>query len=102
MAKILLKFSGKEKKMYGARWNAQMKGLVEFKKCQNVRQEVKLSDRPEILKGMIEDKIRLQSSATDKITNRFLRRYEGTGRKEIERGLAACPEKAHFVEISEM
>ena len=48
-----------------ARRNAQFKGLVELdkKRCQNMRQEVKLlSERQEILKGMVEDKIRLQSN----------------------------------------
>ena len=59
-----------------ASWTAQLKGLVELgKRCQNEMQEVKLlGDRQEILKGMIEDKIRLQSSATGNITNRFLRK----------------------------
>ena len=37
------------------------------KKCQNMMQEVKLfSERQEVLKGMVEDKIRLQSRATEK------------------------------------
>ena len=48
-----------------ARWNAQLEDPAELeKKCQNVMQEVKLlSERQEILKGMVEDKIRLQSRA---------------------------------------
>ena len=51
-----------------ARWNAQLKGLVELeRRCRDTMQEVKLlSERQEILKGMVEDKIRLQSRATEK------------------------------------
>ena len=50
-----------------ARWDAQLKGLVEVnKRCQNEMQEMKLlSGRQEILKGMVEDKIRLQRRATE-------------------------------------
>ena len=51
-----------------ARWNAQLKGLAELeKRCQNMMQEVKLlSEKQKILKGMVEDKIRLQSRAREK------------------------------------
>ena len=51
-----------------ARWNAQLKGLVELeKRCQNMMWKVKSSsERQEVLKGMVEDKIRLQSRATEK------------------------------------
>ena len=50
------------------RWNAQLKGLVELEEsCQNEMQEVQLlRERQEILKGMIEHKIRLQSRKTEK------------------------------------
>ena len=50
-----------------ARWNAQLKGLAELeKRCQNMMKEVKLlRERHEVLKGMVEDKIRLQSKATE-------------------------------------
>ena len=46
----------------------QLKGLAELeKKCQNMMQEVKSSsERQEVLKGMVEDTIRLQSRATEK------------------------------------
>ena len=45
------------------------------KSRQNEMQEAELfSDRQGTLKGMIEDKIRMQSRATKNITNRFLRK----------------------------
>ena len=51
-----------------ARWNTQLKSLAELeRRCQGITQEVKLlSERQEVLKGMVEDKIRLQSRATEK------------------------------------
>ena len=51
-----------------ARWNTQLKSLAELeRRCQGMTQEVKqLSERREVLKGMVEDKIRLQSRATEK------------------------------------
>ena len=51
-----------------ARWYVQLKGLAELeKRCQNMMQEVKSSsERQEVLKGMVVDKIRLQSRATEK------------------------------------
>ena len=49
-----------------------------------------LIDRQEMLKCIIEDKIRLLSRATGNIMNRFLR-------DENKRGFAAYAEKARFV-----
>ena len=50
------------------------------KRCQNMRQEVKLlSERQEMLKGMVEDKMRLQSRATEKCYEHFLVEDEGAG-----------------------
>ena len=51
-----------------ARWNAQLKGLAELeKRCQHMEQEVRyLSERQEIFRGMVEDKIGMQSRATEK------------------------------------
>ena len=41
-----------------ARWNAQLKGLVELERCRDTMQAVKLlSDRQEIMRGMVEGKI---------------------------------------------
>ena len=50
------------------RWDTQLKGLVELeRRCQEMLQEVKLlSERHEVLAGLVEDKIRLQSKATEK------------------------------------
>ena len=44
-----------------ARWDTQLKGLAGLeKRCHDMMQEVKLtSERQEVLKGMVEDKIRL-------------------------------------------
>ena len=52
-----------------ARWNTQLKSpAVLERRCQGVLQDLKmLSERQEVLKGMVEDKIRLQSRATEKI-----------------------------------
>ena len=48
-----------------ARWNAQLQGLVELERCRNTRQEVQvLSERQEIFKSTMEDKLILQSRAT--------------------------------------
>ena len=46
----------------------QLKSLAELeRRCQSVMQELKLlSERQEVLKGMVEDKIRLQSRAAEK------------------------------------
>ena len=51
-----------------ARWNAQLKDLVELeRRCRNTRLEVQvLSERQEILKSTMEDKLRLQSRATER------------------------------------
>ena len=51
-----------------ARWNAQLKGLVELdRRCQELMQEVELSsERQEVLAHLMEDKIRKQSKATEK------------------------------------
>ena len=50
------------------RWDAQLKGLVELeRRCQALMQEVKLSsERQEVLGGLVADKSRLQSKATEK------------------------------------
>ena len=43
-----------------ARWDTQLKGLVELeRRCLDLMQEVELSsERPEVLAGLMEDKIR--------------------------------------------
>ena len=84
-----------------ARCNTQLKGLAELeKRCQNEMQKVKLlSERQDTLKGMVVDKIRLQSNG--KVLRTDFRGDEGAGRKDIKRCFATCADKAHLVEISE-
>ena len=48
----------------------------------------------------MEDKIKLQSRATEKYYEQIIG-DEGAGRKEIESGSDTCAEKAHVDEISE-
>ena len=60
-----------EKEVYiasWARWDAQLKGLVELeRRCQELMQEVKLlSENQEVLAGFMEDNIRIQCNATEK------------------------------------
>ena len=51
-----------------ARWDRQLKGLVELDmRCQELMQEVLLlSERQEVLAGLVEDNSTLQSKATEK------------------------------------
>ena len=51
-----------------ARWDTQLKGLVELEsRCQELMQEVKHpNERQEVLAGLVEDKSRWQSKATEK------------------------------------
>ena len=64
-----------------ARWCTQLKGLVELeRRCQEQMQEVKLlSERQEVLAGLVEDKSRLQSKATEKCCETIYE-DEGVGR----------------------
>ena len=72
-----------------ARWNAQWKGLVELeRRCRDTMQEVKLlSDRQELLKGMVQDKIRLQSRATEKSYDQILEEMKKLEEKKSEEAL---------------
>ena len=81
-----------------ARWNAQLKGLVELEKtCQNMMQEVKLlSERQEALKGMVEDKIRLQSRATEKYCEQMFEEMKELEDKKSKEALLLVQKKAHF------
>ena len=51
-----------------ARWDAQLKGLVELeRRCRNTRQEIEvLSERQETFRSTMEDKLKLQSRANDR------------------------------------
>ena len=64
-----------------ARWDKQLKGLAELEtRCQGMMQEGKLSsERQQVLKGMVEDKIRLKSKATEKYCEKI---FEDT--RELE------------------
>ena len=82
-----------------AGWNAQLKGLVELeRRYQNMMQEVKLlSERQEVLKGMVGEKIRLLSRATAKYYEQM---YEEM--KELEgKKLCSWRRISTFDEISE-
>ena len=45
-----------------------------------------LSERQEIFRGMVGDKIRMQSRATEKYHEQIFEEIEGAGRTEIRRG----------------
>ena len=58
-----------------------------------MRQEVKLlSERQEILKGMVEDKNEVAEQSKGKVLRAFFCGDEGAGRKEIRRGSDTCAE----------
>ena len=70
--KLFQIFRQEENEMYIAslaRWDTQLKGLVELeRRCQELMQEVELlSERQEVLAGLVEDKSWLQSKATEKV-----------------------------------
>ena len=78
-----------------ARWNAQLKGLVELeKRCQNMMREVKFSsERQEVLKGMVEDKIRLQSRATEKYYEQIFEEMKELEEKKSKEALLLVQKK---------
>ena len=51
-----------------ARWDAQLKGLVELeRRCRSTRQEIQVvSERQETFKSTMEDKLKLQSRANER------------------------------------
>ena len=60
-------------------------------------QEVKLfSERQEALAGMVEDKNRLQSNATEKYCEQIVEEMKELEEKEVEGSLVIRTEKAHF------
>ena len=68
------------------RCNPQLKGLVELeRRCGDTMQEVKLSsERQEVLKGMVEDKIRLPSRTTEKYYDQIFEEMELEEKKSRE------------------
>ena len=85
-----------------AKKNAPLKSLAELeRRCQYMMQEAKLlSERQEVLKGMVEDKIRLQSRATEKYYEQIFEEMKEVGREKVNGSLVARAEKAHFDVIS--
>ena len=60
-----------------------------------------LSERQEVLKGMVEDKIRLQSRATEKYYEQIFEEMKELEEKKSKEALLLVQKKAHFVEKSE-
>ena len=85
-----------------ARWDTQLKGLAELgRRCQDLVQEVKLqSDRQEVLNGMVEDKIRLQSKATEKYYETIFEELREPEVKKSKESAVSRTEKAHFDTMS--
>ena len=70
------------------------------KRCQNKRQEVNLlSERQEIFRGMVEDKIRMQSRATEKYFEQIFEEMKKLEEKNPEEALLLVQE-IRFVEMS--
>ena len=78
-----------------ARWNAQLKGLVELeRRCRNTRQEVQvLSDRQEICNSTKEDKLKLQSRATERYHDQIFEEMKELEEKESEEALPLVQKK---------
>ena len=85
-----------------ARWSTQLKSLAELqRRCQDMMQEVKLlSERQEVLKGMVEDKIRLQSKATEKYYEQIFEEMKEAAREEVKGSSVNRTEQTHFDVIS--
>ena len=90
---------GKERGMYChaslARWNAQLKGLLELeRRCRNTAQEVQvLSERQQIFKNTMEDKLGLQSRAPGKCHDQIFEEIEGLEEKKSEEVLPIVQKK---------
>ena len=84
-----------------ARWDAQLKGLVELE-CQELMQEAELlSERQEVPAGLLEDKVRIQSKATERYYETILEELKVL-EEEVKRSLGACAEKGHERERARM
>ena len=72
-----------------ARWNAQLTGLVELeRRCRKTRQEVQvLSERLEIFKSPMEDKLMLQSRATTRYRDQIFEEIKELEEKKSEEAL---------------
>ena len=78
-----------------ARWDTQLKGLVELeRRCQELMQEVKLSsERQEVLAGLVEDKIRIQSKATEKYNETIFEEMRELEEKKSKEALVPVQKK---------
>ena len=85
-----------------ARWNTLLKSPAELeRRCRGMTQEVKLlSERQEVLKGMVEDKIRLRTRATEKYYEQIFEEMKELEQTEVKGSVLTCTEKAQFDAIS--
>ena len=85
-----------------ARWDTQLKGLLELEwSCQELIQEVKLSsERQEVLAGLMEDKIRIQSKATEKYYETIFEELTELEEKKSKEALVLIQKKHIFVTMS--
>ena len=81
-----------------ARWKAQLKGLVELeRRCRDAMQEVRvLSERQDILKNTVGDKIRLQSRATEKYCDQIFEETKELEEKQSEEPLLLVQKRHHL------
>ena len=76
-----------------ARWDRQLKGLVE-RRCQELMQEVELlSERQEVLAGLLEDMIRIQSKATEKYNETIFEELKVLEEKKSKEALVLVQKK---------
>ena len=85
-----------------ARWETQLKGLVELeRRCRELMQEVELLiERQEVLAGLVEDKSRLQSKATEKCYETIFEEMMELEEKKSKEALVLVQKKAHLVTMS--
>ena len=79
-----------------ARWNAELKGLVELeRRCRNTMQEVKvLSETQDKLKSTVEGNIRLQSRATEKCYDQIFEEIIRSWKKRNQKRLCSLYRKS--------
>ena len=72
-----------------ARWNAQLKGLVELeRRFRDTKQEIQvLSERQEIFKNTMEDKLRLQRRETERYHDQIFEEIKELEEKKSEESL---------------
>ena len=72
-----------------ARWDAQWKGLVELeRRCQDISEEKQmLSKRQEIFKNAIEDRLRVQSRASERLQDQIIEEIKEMEHKRTEEAL---------------